>query len=208
MKNNNLDSREFKGLFFINDSIIYKGKNPSLRAIAEHLGFKSPRSVSILLENLEKKGYIKKTPGGNLIILKGLDGKNQTERTIEIPLVGAAPCGLPILAEENIEAMIPVSQKLARPGAQYFLLRAIGNSMDQVGIQDGDLMLVRQQPVANPGDRVVALIGDNATVKEFQPRGDKVVLMPRSSDKTIQPIILDSNFIIQGVVVDTIPNLF
>lgn len=206
--NNNLDNREFKGLFFIKDSIVYKGKSPSLRAIAEHLGFKSPRSASILLKNLEEKGYIRKSPGGNIVILKGLDGKEQTDRIIEIPLVGTAPCGIPLLAEENIEAMIPVSQKIARPGGKYFLLRATGNSMNEAGIQDGDLMLIRQQPIANPGDKVIALIGDHATVKEFQPRGDKIVLMPRSSNKEIQPIILDSNFIIQGIVVDTIPNIF
>ena len=137
-----------------------------------------------------------------------MDGKEQKERTIEIPLVGTAPCGLPILAEENIEAMIPVSQKLARPGAQYFLLRAIGNSMDEAGIQDGDLMLVRQQPVANLGDKAVVIIGDEVTVKEFQPKGGKIILMPRSSDKRHQPIILEHDFIIQGVVVDTLPNPF
>ncbi len=71
MKENNLDNREFKGLFFINDSIVYKGKSPSLRAIAEHLNFASPRSASLLLERLEGKGYIKKTEGGNIVILKG-----------------------------------------------------------------------------------------------------------------------------------------
>lgn len=208
MVKNNLDIKELKGLFFINDRIVYKGQSPSLRAIAEHLGYASPRSASILIKNLEEKGYIKKTLGGNIVVLKGLDGKSQTERTIEIPLVGSAPCGLPLLAEENIEVMIPVSQKLARPGANYFLLRAVGNSMDKVGIKNGDLMLVRQQPVANPGDRVVALIGDDATVKEFQPKGDKIILMPRSSEKKHQPIILDSDFIIQGVVVDILPNPF
>ena len=208
MKDNNLDNREFKGLFFIRDSIVYKGKSPSLRAIAEHLGYASPRSVSILLENLEKKGYIKKTLGGNIIILRGLDGKISDDRVIDTPLVGSAPCGLPMMAEENIEAMIPVSQKLARPGAKYFLLRAIGKSMNKAGIKDGDLMLVRQQPVANPGDRVVVLIGDEATVKEFQRRGDKIVLMPRSTEKKHQPIILNSDFIIQGIVVDTISNPF
>ena len=111
-----------------------------------------------------------------------------------------------ILAEENIEAMVPVSQILARPGAQYFLIRAVGSSMDQAGIKDGDLMLVRIQPVANNGDRVVALIGDEATIKEFQRKGDYVILIPHSSDKKIQPIIMSQDFLIQGIVIDVISN--
>jgi repressor LexA len=205
MKNNNLDNREFKALFFIKDNVVYKGKTPSLRDIAEHLGFKSPRSSALLIERLEEKGYLQRTPRGGLRLLKDIDGKVQTDRTIEIPLVGSAPCGLPFLAEENIEAMIPVSQKIAKPGANYFLLRAIGNSMDKVGIKDGDLVLVRQQPVANPGEKIVALIGDEATIKEFHRKGDKVVLMPKSTETKHKPIILESDFMIQGVVIDTIP---
>ena len=117
-----------------------------------------------------------------------------------------APCGVPFLAEENIEAMVPVSQILARPGAQIFLIRAVGSSMDQAGIKDGDLMLVRIQPVANNGDRVVALIGDEATIKEFQRKGDYVILIPHSSDKKIQPIIMSQDFLIQGIVIDVISN--
>lgn len=206
--NNNLDNKEFKGLFFIRDMIVYKGKSPSVRAIAEHMDFKSPRSASLLLDRLEEKKYIERTPGGNIKILRGLDGKVREDSVINIPLVGTAPCGIPLLAEENIEAMIPISQKIAKPGAQYFLLRAIGDSMNKAGINDGDLMLVRKQPVANPGDKVVALIGDNATVKEFYPQKNKIILKPNSSNKKNQPIILTEDFTIQGVVVDTISNVF
>ncbi len=120
--------------------------------------------------------------------------------------MGTVPCGLPLLAEENTEAWIPVSQRLAKPGAQYFLLHAVGDSMDQRGIHEGDLLLVRQQPVAENGDRIVALLGEEATVKEFRREGGKIVLMPRSSNPVHKPIILDSDFMIQGVVVDTLPN--
>ncbi|MEK7078663.1 MAG: transcriptional repressor LexA [Patescibacteria group bacterium] len=201
----NLNKNEIKCLFFIRDSVLYKGKTPTLRAIAENLGFKSPRSASLLLESLEKRGYIERTPGGNLKLLKDISGKDQTERSIEVPLVGSAPCGVPFLAEENIEAIVQVSQKLARPGAQYFLLRAIGDSMDKKGIKEGDLMLIRQQPVADEGERIVALIDGAVTVKEFHRKGDHVVLMPRSSRKSHQPIILNRDFMIQGIVVAIIP---
>ncbi len=205
MKENNLDNREFKGLFFINDSIVYKGKSPSLRAIAEHLNFASPRSASLLLERLEGKGYIKKTEGGNIVILKGLDGKEQTERTIKVPLVGNVACGLPLLAEENVEAMFSVSQKIARPGASYFILRADGESMNKV-IKNGDLVIVRQQPVAENGDIVVALIDDRATLKEFNKTKDHIILRPKSTKKEFKDIILGSDFFIQGVVVSIINN--
>ncbi len=118
------------------------------------------------------------------------------------------PCGLPLLAEENTEALIPVSQRIAKPGAQYFLLRAAGDSMDKAGINDGDILVVRQQPVAEEGQKIVALIGDSATVKEFRRRGDKVVLMPRSSNPVHQPIVLEGDFMVQGVVIATLPDIF
>lgn len=115
-------------------------------------------------------------------------------------------CGLPILAEENIEGMIPVSVDLARPGSKYFFLRASGDSMNEAGINDGDFVLVRQQTFAEDGDSIVALIDDEATIKEFRRTKDAVVLKPRSSNKKHQPILLTSNFQIQGVVVTAIPN--
>lgn len=204
-----LQPKEFKALFFIRNVLTYEQKFPSFRAIKEHLGFKSPRSAYVLVDRLIKKGYLEKTPRGNFKLLKDIDGKVQTERTVKIPLVGTAPCGLPLLAEENIEEMIPISQRLARPGARYFLLHAVGDSMNQVGIQDGDLALVRQQPVANEGERIVAVIDDSATIKEFHRKGGKIILMPRSSNPVHQSIIVpEENFIIQGVVIDTIPNPF
>lgn len=208
MSANDLNPKDFKALFFIRDSILYRGKTPTLQAICDHVGFKSRRSASLLIERLVAKGYVERTPLGNLRLLKDIDGKVRTDRVVEIPLVGSVPCGLPLLAEENIEARIPVSQRIAKPGAQYFLLRAIGDSMDEAGISDGDILVVRQQPVADEGQKVVALIGDSATVKEFRRRGDKVVLMPRSSNPAHQPIILDSEFMVQGVVVETLPDIF
>ena len=195
-----------KALFFIKDSISYRGRSPSYRDIKEHIGFSSPRSAYVLIDRLIAKGYLNKTPKGNLTLLKDINVNIQTERTVEIPLVGSAPCGLPLLAEENIEAMIPVSQRIARPGAGYFLLHAVGDSMDEAGINDGDLVLVRQQPVAEEGQRVVALIDDEATIKEFRRKNNKVVLTPRSSNPRHRPIILYQDFLIQGIVIDTLPN--
>ncbi|HET6912331.1 MAG TPA: transcriptional repressor LexA [Rhodanobacteraceae bacterium] len=207
MATRDLSPNEIKGLMFIRDSIRYRGRAPSFQMIADHLGFRSRRSSGLLIKRLTERGYLARTPGGNLRLLREPQGATLSERTIPIPLVGSAPCGLPLMAEENVEAMISVSQRIARPGAAYFLLRAIGTSMNQAGINDGDLLLVRQQPVAANGDRVVALIDDEATIKELHQHPDKIVLMPRSSDPVHQPIILQRDFWIQGVVVEVIPGL-
>jgi repressor LexA len=94
---------------------------------------------------------------------------------------------------------------LIKGSNNYFLLRAKGNSMNEVGITDGDLVLVKQQPTADNGDFVVALIDDDATIKEFRKNNDAIVLKPRSTEQKHQPIILTRDFIIQGIVVATIP---
>lgn len=207
MATRDLSAKEIKGLLFIRDSIRYHGHAPSFQMIADHLGFKSRRSSGLLIKRLTERGYLARTPGRSLRLLREPEGVTQSERTISIPLVGSAPCGLPMMAEENVEAMISVSQRIARAGAVYFLLRAIGTSMNRAGINDGDLVLVRQQPVAANGDRVVALIDEEATIKELRQYPDKIVLMPRSSDPVHQPIILQRDFGIQGVVVDIIPGV-
>ena len=120
--------------------------------------------------------------------------------TVEIPLIGSVSCGLPIYAEENIEAQISISTKLVKNASDYFLLRASGDSMNKKGITSGDLLLIKQQQVANHGDLVVALIDDDATVKEFINNGDTIVLKPHSTNKKHQPIILTTDFKIQGIV--------
>jgi repressor LexA len=112
-----------------------------------------------------------------------------------------------LLAHENVQGTFPVSTSLARPRQTYFLLRAVGDSMTEVGIEDGSLVLVRQQPTADAGDVVVALVDDEATIKELRRSADAVVLMPRSKNKAHKPIVLRRDFQVQGVVVATLPDL-
>jgi repressor LexA len=109
--------------------------------------------------------------------------------TISVPLVGSAPCGAPLLAEKNIETWYPVSTQLVRPGAKYFLLKATGDSMYEVGIADGPLVLVRQQETALSGTVVVALVDDEVTIKELRLSNDAAALVPRSSNKSFKPIL-------------------
>lgn len=128
------------------------------------------------------------------------EGAITNAHTIKIPLLGTVACGTPIFAEENIEAFIPVSDKFIKPSNRYFILRAFGDSMDEVGIDDGDLVLIRQQNTACEGDKVVALIDDEVTIKEFHFGNNMIILKPRSKNSKHQPIVLTSDFRVQGIV--------
>lgn len=119
---------------------------------------------------------------------------------VKVPLLGTASCGMPILAIEDREGEIPISSKLLKKGNKYFILRATGTSMNKAKIQNRDLVLVRQQSTAENGERVVALIDDEATIKEYYRQDDMVLLKPNSTDTKHQPIILTEDFKIQGVV--------
>ncbi len=204
MSEENLSQKAKEALRHIRNSIMHFGKIPSVRELMNAMDYKSPRSAVLLMEELEENGFLEKKSEGGYRLIKDLSEGN-IARTVSVPLVGAVTCGAPMLAEENIEALIPVSTSIAKPGWKYFLLRAKGDSMDKAGINEGDLILVRQQATANNGQNVVALIDDEATVKEYQHRGDFVTLLPKSYNDLHQPIILTRDFQIQGVVVATIP---
>jgi repressor LexA len=160
----------------------------------------------VLFEQLTEQEYLEKRDEGSYRLLRDLDDSNAVQ-TVLVPLVGIVTCGLPILAEENISAHIPVASSLVSGSYRYFLLIAKGDSMDLAGIENGDFILVRQQPVAENGDRVVALIDDEATVKIFNKRADIVALLPKSSNPKHQPIIVTSDLRVQGVVTAVIPSV-
>ncbi len=124
----------------------------------------------------------------------------QNAKTVEVPLLGTIACGTPVLAEQNIKSRVSISTKMLKPNYQYFLLRALGDSMNKADINDGDLVLIRQQQTAEDGDKVVALIDDEATIKEFHNKGNMIILKPKSTNSKHQPIILTKDFKIQGVV--------
>ncbi len=195
--------REQEALRFIRNAIVH-GQAPSVRELQAALGYRSPRSAAEIIERLIAAGYLGRGTDRRLQLRRLPETERDHALTVDVPLVGTAPCGAPFLAEENVEATIPVSLALARPPHRYFLLRAAGDSMDLAGIHDGDLVLVRRQPVAEPGERVVALIDSEATIKQYQPAGDVVVLQPRSRNAKHRPIVVDQEFEIQGVIVATV----
>lgn len=199
-----LNKKELHILRLIRNGAIHRGYAPSVRELMKDLGYKSPYSVVLILNKLVENGFLSRDNNGKIKLVKDLNESNLNARTINIPLVGSAPCGEPFLAEQNIEAEIPVSTQLAKPGHKYFLLRAVGDSMNLKGINNKDLVLVRQQETANNGDVVVALIDDEATIKEFEKLKDVVLLKPKSKNKKYKPIILSENFMIQGKIIATI----
>lgn len=201
----NLTDSDKKAFNLIRNRLIHDGKKPTLREINEVTGGKSPRSASIVIDRLVEKGLIKKV-GDNLRLTENSLLNPESIETVNIPLVGTVTCGMPMLAEENIEAIIPISTNLAKKGSNYFLLRASGDSMNQAGINDKDILLVRQQNIAENKDKVVALINDEATVKIFERTSSAIILRPKSNNSIYKPIVLTDNCQIQGVVVAVLPS--
>lgn len=198
--------KETHALREIRNSIINFGRCPSLRDLMNTLGYRSPRSASLLVNKLISKGILRRNSSGSLQIVRDFEDKANMQ-TIDVPLLGSVPCGTPILVEENIQAVFPVSTKLARPPYKYFLLRAKGDSMNKKGIDDGNFVLVKQQSTAENGETIVALVDNEVTIKEYSASRHAAVLRPRSTNKTHKPIVAMRDFQVQGVVVTVIPNL-
>lgn len=202
---NSLSDKDKKAFNLIRNKILHEGKKPTLQEINVITGGKSPRSASIVIDRLVKMGLLKKV-GANLRLAENSLVNTTSIETVNIPLVGIVTCGLPMLAVENIESLIPISTNLAKKGFHHFLLRASGDSMNEADINEGDILLIRQQNTANNGDSVVALINDEATVKVFERKNNTVILRPKSSNSKHKPIILTENCQIQGVVIAVLPS--
>jgi repressor LexA len=204
MSDENISQKAKEAIRHIRNYLMQTGRFPSVRVLMALMGYKSPRSGMLIMEELEVNGFLHKKDDGSYLLVKDLED-GHIARTVAVPLIGSIACGTPLLALENIEALIAVSISIAKPGANYFLLKALGDSMDKSGIFEGDLLLVKQQTTATNGQNIVALIDDEATVKKYHHKGAFVTLLPHSNNKMHQPIILTENFRIQGIVVAVIP---
>lgn len=132
-------------------------------------------------------------------------GISRLER-VRVPFfANLASCGGPNMSDAHIDDYFDIDARIATPGGQYYLVRADGDSMNQAGINSGDLVLVRMQNYADIGQKVVVCLSDGVTIKEYQRRGQYTVLVPRSDNPDNKPIVLMDNAEIQGVVVATIP---
>lgn len=165
---------------YIAETIREQGYPPSVREIGDAVGLKSPSTVHFHLKHLAELGVIGKETGkGRAITLT-----NPLPREDQVPVVGSVAAGSPILAQECIEDYLTFDTG-GRPG-EYFALRVRGESMINAGILPGDLVVVHQQKTANNGEIVVALLGEEATVKRLQRRGGEVWLLPENEN--YQPI--------------------
>lgn len=177
--------------------------SPSIREIQKYLDIKSTSTVHNDIKELINLGYIKRPNMKSRSIellknekLKTLDNPYK-EEIIDIPILGEVAAGSPILAEENIENYFPIQSHLIR-GGEFFMLRVNGDSMIDIGIYDGDLILVKKTNYANHGDIVVALIEDGATVKRLYNKNNQIMLIPENS--SMEPIIPD-HLNILGIVI-------
>ncbi|MGH7436663.1 MAG: transcriptional repressor LexA [Polyangiaceae bacterium] len=203
-----LTHRQQMVLDYIRQSITDRGYPPTLREIGARMGIRSTNGVNDHLRALERKGYLTRedmksralrpapfvegegrngaaTPPGS-----GGSPANDVD-LIEIPVVGRVAAGLPLLAEEQIIDTVRIDRTLVRGGREVFGLKVHGDSMIDAGILNGDYIFVRKQLTANRGDIVVALIGDEATVKYYFPEKDHVRFQP--ANKTMAPIYVRSS---------------
>lgn len=198
MAQGKITAKQQEILEYIKETILKKGYPPAVREICEAVHLKSTSSVHSHLETLEKNGYIRRDPTKPRTIEIIDDYFNLTRReVVNVPLVGAVAAGQPILAEENIENYFPIPVELL-PNAQTFMLRVKGESMINVGIYDGDQILVEQQDSARNGEIVVALIDDSATVKRFYKEHGHYRLQPEND--ALEPIIVDEVQILGKVI--------
>ncbi len=195
-----LTSRQREILNFINEEVMHKNYPPSVREICQAMGLSSSSTVHAHLKALERKGYIKRDPTKPraIEILDPSVNSKQKRRSRLVPLLGQVTAGIPVLAEENIESYLALPEEMVK-GDNLFLLRVKGDSMKEAGILQGDLVIVRQQPAAENSEIVVALIGDEATVKRFFRETDHIRLQPENPD--YEPIITKDNIRVLGKVI-------
>ncbi len=189
-----LTARQDQVLCFIRQSIVDRGYPPTLREIGAHMGIRSTNGVNDHLRALERKGYLtREDMKSRALRPKDLDPV-QTRKSdagdgemVEIPVLGRVAAGLPLYAEEHLLDTVRIDKSLLKSG-EIFGLRVTGDSMIDAGIMSGDYVFVRKQSIAERGDIVVALIGDEATVKRYYPERDYVRFQPEN--KAMAPVLV------------------
>jgi len=192
----------------IRDFILQRGYPPTSKELGEILGIASATAHE-QIGHLVRKGVLHRQPrkARGLTILR--DPDEEPADLVSIPLLGRIAAGTPLLAEENVLGQLKVDQKVASTG-RCFALRVNGDSMQNAAIRDQDTVIVRQQPVAENGDIVVAMRNGEATVKRLSICGHEIELRPENPDYEPIPINPDDDFRILGKVVgvqrNEIPN--
>lgn len=194
-----LTKRQEQTLAYIRQSIEQRGYPPTLREIGEYMGIRSTNGVNDHLRALERKGYLRREDMKSraLRVVEQADAKppiaaaaprSGDDNLLDIRILGRVAAGLPLLAEENVIDTVRVDRMMVRGGREVFGLRVTGDSMIDAGILNGDYIFVRKQPTADRGDIVVALIGDEATVKYYYPEKDYIRFQPANAQ--MAPILV------------------
>ena len=193
-KSNKATDKQLRVLNFVNEEIMKNGYAPTVREICQALDLKSTSTVHGYLARLEKKGLIQKNalkPRTIRVLNNPMNPSEQryytSKEMVDVPIVGKVTAGQPILAVQNIEDSFPLPIDFVG-NSESFMLTVRGESMIEAGILDGDYILVRKQDIARNGEIVVALIGDEATVKTFYKEKDHIRLQPENH--TMDPIIV------------------
>ena len=205
-----LTPRQRQILHVIEQSMQDRGYPPSVREIGEAVGLNSPSTVHNHLATLQKMGFLRRDPTKPRAIEVRFDTNSEVamERrpSRHVPLIGEVAAGTDVLAQQNVEDLIPLPTDFTGEG-DLFMLKVRGESMIDAGILDGDYVVARQQAVADNGDIVVAGIpGDEATVKTFKKSGARITLVP--SNPTMEPMVFDADEVtIYGKVVTVLRRL-
>jgi repressor LexA len=199
-----LTQRQQMVLDFIRQSIVDRGYPPTLREIGARMGIRSTNGVNDHLRALERKGYLTRedmksralrptnldTPTLGELGAAGVVPAANDADLVEIPVVGRVAAGLPLLAEEHVIDTVRIDRSMVKGGREVFGLKVHGDSMIEAGILSGDYIFVKKQLTASRGEIVVALIGDEATVKYYFPEKDHVRFQP--ANKNMAPIYVRS----------------
>ena len=203
MARKQLTERQQEIFDFVKNHISTTGMPPTRVEIAREIGFKSPNAAEEHLKALARKGYIEMLSGtsrGIRILVNDEEAANEDS----LPLIGRVAAGTPIEAIEHIEDHYPVSGTMFNPTADY-LLRVNGNSMENIGILDGDLLAVHKTNYAKNGQVVVARVEDEVTVKRLEKKGDLIYLHPENDE--LEAIVVDPRLEyieIEGIAVGVI----
>jgi repressor LexA len=185
MASTDLTARQQQILDFISEQVVERGYPPSVREIGQAVGLTSPSTVHAHLATLQRLGYLRRDPTKPRAIEVRYDpnsGAAMERRPVtHVPLVGDVAAGTDVLAQENVEEVLPLPADLTGPG-ELFMLRVRGDSMIEAGIFDGDLVVARSQTTAEDGEIVVAGIPNGeATIKTLRRQGPQIVLEPANS---------------------------
>jgi len=193
-----LTDRQRQVLDFIQDRIRVWGYPPTIREIGEHLKIRSTNGVADHLKALKRKGFLTQQGAKSRTLMPHLSSATnvvtalipRSSRPVAVPILGRVAAGEPILAEENAEGTVVIDALLIGQDRKVFALKVVGDSMIDDGILNGDYIFVKKRSHADPGDIVVVIIENEATVKRFYPEGDTIRLQP--SNPTLKPIYVKS----------------